>query len=363
MADRIIAKRKRRSLVHYYATIVTVLVALIMAAFFAPQLLFQVQDAIWCKDTVLSQQENMNVEALSTTYEQSLGTRMQNYAEGLAAGNSFYVTSQEIQVTDGIREYIYSDRGIYGELVSTLCNVGLLSYTIYGEAYTIEDGKQYVIYSNDYAKGVNFILWYIQLQIEDSFQMKLLVDAEDGTIYAIKTEDQGYMLSENQKAERERRYLDQFEWSDEDAITMWGLLARMYGVLDPEQIKNFEIMVNEYGWTDSDLINKIIGYNNYDYDETFSRAEAQAEIDAYIHEQNAIEIFNVYKEEWTSFLGKIQYNMETDDTIVFRLPYGDAKLDMALEIPIWGTETTYIYGCPDLIMGIRQIYEMIPGFA
>lgn len=358
MTDRIPVKRRRKNRIYYYASIASILMALIVAAFFAPQILFQVQDAIRCKDTMLSQQENMNVEALSTTYEQSVGTRMQNYAEELAQGNSFYVTSQEIQVTDDMREYLYSDKGIYGEFISTLCSLELLSFDIYGEEYTIEDWKQYVIYSNDYTKGVNFILWYIQLQIGDIIQMKLLADAEDGTIYAVKTEDGSFELTESRNAAKERRYIDQFQWSDENAISMWGLLARLYGVLNSEQIKNFQIMVNEYGWMDSDLINRILGYN-YEYDVD----DALAELDAYIREEGEIEIFNVYKEEWKSFLEKIQYYMETDDTIVFKLPYGDARLDVVMEVPILGTETTFIYGCPDLTMGIRQIYEMIPEFA
>ena len=94
----------RRRLLRYYAAIFSVLALLIAAAFFAPQILFHVQDAILCRDTVLTQQESLNVETLSTTYEQSLEKRMQNYAEGLAEGDMFYVTAQDLALTGEVRE-------------------------------------------------------------------------------------------------------------------------------------------------------------------------------------------------------------------------------------------------------------------
>lgn len=39
------------------------------------------------------------------------------------------------------------------------------------------------------------------------------------------------------------------------------------------------------------------------------------------------------------------------------------RLDILLEIPDGEDEAVYVYGYPDIRIGIRQIYEMIPEFA
>ncbi|MCI9335949.1 MAG: hypothetical protein HFH93_00170 [Lachnospiraceae bacterium] len=351
MADRTAARRKRRRKnISYYAVIVSILAVLIAAAFFAPQILFQIQDAILCKDTVLTRQESINVEALGTTYE-SLAVRMQNYAEGQSAGNTFYVTSQEVAVTSEMEDYAYSN-GIYGEMTGNMIELGLLPTYTWSVGYVITDWKQYVIYSNDFTKGVNFILWYIEMQDDNEVIFKFLVDAEDGTVYAVKTE--GNRIPERNAAESPHNYIDNFSWRDLSATAVWIFFASMYEAIDSGETKTLDIMIGEYGWTADELA------NNADY----AVDHGIIEDDIYNKEREALlyEMFSMH-EEWRDVSEKVRYYVWENDTIYFLLPFGDTKLDMVIHIDDSEEASEYIYGIPDILMGIRQIYEMIPEFA
>ena len=73
-------RKRGRKLLNYGVELLA-LILLIMAAFFTPQIIFQIQDRILCGDTVLWQHESINVVALSASYETSLTDRMMNFAE------------------------------------------------------------------------------------------------------------------------------------------------------------------------------------------------------------------------------------------------------------------------------------------
>lgn len=68
-------------------------------------------------------------------------------------------------------------------------------------------------------------------------------------------------------------------------------------------------------------------------------------------------------EEWEPLQKKIRYYRDGDYAIDFQMTYGEARLDILLEIPDGEDEAVYVYGYPDIRIGIRQIYEMIPEFA
>ena len=359
------AKTKARSRVtqsrplRYYAVIFSTLALLVTAAFFAPQILFQVQDAILCKDTVLTQQESLNVEALSTTYEKSLRTRMQHYAEGLSENRTFYTTSQNLTVTSEVREYIYSDKGLFSQQVSSFAEQNMLPWYIWEQDYTILRWKQYVIYSDDFSEGVNFILWYVEMQDQNGYVVKLLSDAEDGTIYALKTEGKSYTISDGHESQATEvgvvvdgtRYIDELFWNDHAATQIWGMLAYNYDCLDDSEIKDFHILVGEYGWTG--------GYMSSDgYDERYVYDEADRKRKDIINS----DILARY-EAGSTFPEKVRYYMEDDNKVIFQLPYGEARLDVMLEISVDEDSRSYIYNYPDMKIGIRQIYEMIPEFA
>lgn len=342
----------RRRLLRYYAVIFSVLALLIAAAFFAPQILFHVQDAILCRDTVLTQQESLNVETLSTTYEQSLEKRMQNYAEGLAEGDMFYVTAQDLALTGEVREYVYSDRGLFSEAVNNFASIGLLPWYIWEADYTVLRWKQYVIYSDDFAKGVNFILWYVEMKDPNGVVVKLLGDAEDGTIYALRTESDKYSnpaVDGAVEAGERKNYIDEICGSKRTPLEIWGTLAYQYKCLDQSEMKDFYIMLDEYGWIGGGMntMNEDYGYTEEDL----------AEREALMQEALAMH------EDWEPLQKKIRYYRDGDYSIDFQMTYGEARLDILLEIPDGEDEAVYVYGYPDIRIGIRQIYEMIPEFA
>ena len=253
MTDRRrVRTRKRGTYFRYYIITASILTLLIALAFFTPQIIFQVQDMILCKDTSLSRQENVNVESLSTTYEKSLETRMTDYAEGLAGDDAFYVASQNLSINEELSAYFYSDSCIYGNYISALIYAQLLPYDLWEMEYSVSQWKQYVIYSDNFTKGVNFILWYIELQDSAGRIFKILADAEDGTIYAIKTEGNPVFQEPElvDESYEQRYFMDEFGRS---AVEMWGFCALYYAAID-EETKNFYILMEELGWEEVSMI-------------------------------------------------------------------------------------------------------------
>lgn len=336
----------------YYAVILSVLSLLIALAFFTPQVIFQVQDAILCKGNVLSQQENVNAESLSTTYEQSLGTRMTNYAEGLAGDDTFYVASQNLSDNDELSNYFYSDSCIYSDYVTSLIDANLLPMDLWEMEYSVSQWKQYVIYSDNFTKGVNFILWYIELQDSADRIIKFLADAEDGTIYAIKTE--GNVVPQEEKGRRMSRdysFLDEAGLNDSAATELWGLYALYYRAIDEDEIKDFYTLVNELGWEGVTLGIGSAAVNEEEEEETVAKER-----------EMVIKALGI-DERWQPLLEKIQYRLEGEDRLVFNMPYDNFSLEAVMDLPVIEDVPWDMHIYPNLTIGIRQIYEMIPEFA
>lgn len=330
--------------IHGYVIVPSVLAVLVAVAFFTPQAIFRVQDAILCRNMNLSRQESLNVEALSTSYERLLTERMTNYAEGVARDEDFYVASQNLSMNEELNDYLYSDTGLYGEFISDFINANLLPSGLWELEYSVSQWKQYVIYSDNFTNGVNFILWYIELQDAEGKIFKLLADAEDGTIYAVKTEGSG--VNPNEKTRKERNHYAEYIFQDEIATRVWGFCATYYGALDEETQKEFQILM-EMGWTAA-----ILGGE-----------EVSSEMDAIYDERTMVMEAQNNHGRWKDIREMIVYKMDGEHRIDFSLPYGDFTIDAVLEIAEQDGMVWDMYGCPYLTTGIRQIYEMIPEFA
>lgn len=342
MTDRRrVRTRKRGTYFRYYIITASILTLLIALAFFTPQIIFQVQDMILCKDTSLSRQENVNVESLSTTYEKSLETRMTDYAEGLAGDDAFYVASQNLSINEELSAYFYSDSCIYGDFMSALIYARLLPYDLWEMEYAVSQWKQYVIYSDNFTKGVNFILWYIELQDSAGRTFKLLADAEDGTIYAVKTEGNPvFQEPELMNESYEQRYfMDEFGSS---AVEMWGFCALYYAAIDETEVKNFYILAEELSWEDVSMIS------------------GSAMVDK--EREMVLNALNI-SEDRRELLEKIQFYTKDKDTEVFRLPYGSFSLEMVMKLPTMVGAPMDAETYSNITIGIREIYEMIPEFA
>ncbi len=95
----------------------------------------------------------------------------------------------------------------------------------------MEQWKQYVIYSEDYAQGVNFILWYLKLYDTEGIGYELLMDAEYGNLYAVKSAGTAASTvsvreTENNQIMREK-YGDTAYWAEIwNATNKWGVESR-----------------------------------------------------------------------------------------------------------------------------------------
>lgn len=139
----------------------------------------------------------MDLTLLSSVYEPSLYQRLRKFADGIYQGRDYYVSAEDFPVTEeAIRELDLLNSGEHDRnvaLLTLLWDTELLSPG-FTEFFTgkklsdfeeVEAWRQYVIYSDDYAEGVNFLIWYFRLKTPDGAHMELLMDAEDNTVYGI----------------------------------------------------------------------------------------------------------------------------------------------------------------------------------
>lgn len=325
--------RKTRKKFFVYAVELSALAAFLGAAFFMPQIIFRVQDRVLWGKTMLSEQERVDVESLGTAYESSLALRMQNYAEGLASEDIFYVNEDSFSVSEEIYDYLEKDSQLLNqEMIEALLEGGLIPYSFYKMSYNVNQWKQYIVYSDNYAKGVNFILWYIELQDVNGVLLKLLVDAETDTIYALKTENN--VLFDKEYGYENTDYLRRY-WRDENvAYELWGFFALYYEALPEEVLLRYT--EESQIWYENAMAHGFAG------DAVDGNIQANGE-----------------NFEWE---GPV-YHLDEEDTMRYRLNYGDAYLDVLMKVEDAEQDLKYIFVYPNITVGIRQIYEMIPEFA
>ena len=309
-----------------YAAEVLIIGTVVTAALFFPQLIFWVEDNILCGDITLGQRESMNAESLSTTYERSLGKRMGNFARGLAENKKYYVTSQNLTVDDELTEYLYSDKGLYQGFFQHFFYY-MFPAEIWEEQYYAVSWKQYVIYSDDFEEGVYFILWYIELQDADGGVIKLLTDAEDGTMYGIKTENSSLPGSGLSYRELILSY-------SEGAIEAWTYYALYYEAMPDEPEDDISESEGKRKDEITDVDSDRYGMVSSDYSEEGVKHQ---------------------------LLSAFSYRNEAENRGRFSIPYGNAELDVILYVEEQEKERFYLF--PNTTVGVSQIYEMIPEFA
>lgn len=339
------SKKNSRRRIPPRLTELLMMTGVIAAALFMPQVLFSVQDRIQWGKMELSRREGMDLEALHAAYEKSLYQRMANYAKGLAAGNSFYVASKTLTADQDLVNYLYSEKGLYQNIMDFLLYVNVIPMIFLENDCEVKQWKQYVIYSDHDTEGVNFILWYIELSSLDGIRLKLLADAESGTLYALKLEncqwvDYGY-----------DSYDSDYRLSREDMIELWSICGLyfeafrsgdevFYYIQEESDSILFDVQVEE-------MAERI--YAN-DEGESFDLKISEENMEEYI-------------------LSRIQVVREDgEDRISFQLPYENCSLEILMkssdrQIDVPDSIPGTIYMFPDTVIGVRQIYEMIPEFA
>lgn len=318
------------------------LVLLVAIAFYLPQVIFQVQDSLLCAKTILDEKESVDVEALGTTYEKSLYKRLLNFAEGLAAGEEFYVASQNLEVTQEVYDFLQAGVGLYEGIFTALIELDIIPVLFWEEGVVVNQWKQYVIYSDDYAKGVNFILWYIEVKDSSDAVVKLLVDAETGTMYAAKTEDNQHFYYDSDGS-----YLYSDTWMEDVAPNFWYYLASSYEASMAGEITSSWNVLN--GESE-------VNFNNVDGEVGMSYVESYDET---VQKEMTAKLAESQKESLRENAGY----WKEGRTMCFRLPYQEVSLEIRLEVGEVKKESKYINIYPQVLAGIRQVYELIPEFA
>ncbi len=333
-------KAKARSIerrIELYAAEALVLAAVVAGAILTPQLLFRIKDQLLYKSTELGRLEGADTEFLGSTYEKSMELRMRRFAEKLAKGERFYVAAKNLELTEDLNSYLYSEKGLYQQFLYSLMNLELLYSYFWEYDCRVSQWKQYVVYSDDYGEGISFLLWYIELEWGDDTVTKLLVDGETGSVYGVKTEGNNPLTAQD---------------SDMGGY-YWPLYRRLFhdDRFCSELLYYLMVCYESGAW--EALYEKLVlepgSYEEINYGEGAS---------IYLHGQELKEL-----------AGNAAY-AKGEDSISFQLPYGDAFLEFRLEIGAVNVYaeydqkmgTDYVAMYPDVTAGIRQLYELIPDF-
>lgn len=331
----------------FYAAGAAGLAALVACAFLLPRLIFGVRDSYLYRDTVLEARENTDMDLLGATYEPSLRNRLKNFGEGLAQGKTYYVSEQQMTVTQELTQQLMSGNGIFQAPSDLLIEGDLIADAIYN-GLEVSQWKQYVIYSDDYAGGVNFIIWYLKLTLEETGEsLELLMDAEDYTLYGIQASNIIEMTTK--EYEQYFRYkFGLYSYIGLDAYQLYGWWREFcyyYQVMTAEEYdlyySGMQIYINDNDTTT--IINQ----------ETH---------------QAAVEHMQELNDAWESAQA---WDAPDENTFVLHLPYEDVSLDFSVRLldrgvvewPEHYDEYMVAYWYPELFLGIDSICELIPEFA
>lgn len=336
-----------------YAVAILTLTAMVGVAFFSPGWVFDFQDNRQCRDVTLEERENVDVAVLSTNYESSFYQRMINFAEGQAEKTDYYVASEELTDYQQLRDFLDSENGLNKESIWTLVGAGLLSEQFFGVEFEITAWKQYVIYSDDYAKGVNFILWYIELESadEDIGTCKLLLEANTGEVYGIQADTGGTLL--NYDVEYDKSIIS-VEYSLEEYLGLtsmdvysdaWMTLAYFYSGLTESDF--FQYYDKFYG-----AIDGMYGGIHIENSNQSSYAVVEEELKAKLGAGSS---------RWIDFL--LTYPdilvQENGNRLECTFPYGEGSLVFRMQI---AGSISYPWTLHDITIGFPAIYSLIPEF-
>lgn len=331
------------------------LAILLIAAFAVPKLIFTIQDIVRGETMVLSAREKLDISAFGTSYERTLYKRMVSYADGIGEGRTYYVAAQDMEDTTELEAFLISSQtGMRQVGVQFLADLGFVpnffnAWTNIEGELEVKKWKQYVIYGDDFAEGVNFILRYVELEWNAGvYRMKLLLDGESGAVYGIRWE-----------ADRSNTDYADFSIVQREGIneeTMWSLLYMLalyvggYNeMLNEDDMVIMMELVYRYGW---DLAEQIA--------ETYEITQAVEALG-----------YN-WPEEKTQYIRDLirkgNWRIEEDgNRLALEIPYGENTLDFVIESERgaaeerWHIYKRYIY-YRDILLGFPDIYRLIPEF-
>lgn len=330
-------RQKRKVKPGRYIFPATGLILLIVMAFLAPKLIFAVQDTRTCSEVKSGAWELMDVTSFDSAYETDLYSRLFRFASELADGRQFYVAAQSGIDREAVRQLLLPGEALYFNGLWLLIDCGLLPVDV--QVYDILETKQYVIYGEDFAEGVNFIVWYIELGTdgEEPF-VKLLVDARTGEIYA---------------AAADSRILPWYDLKNSKNGNAEPSLQKRLGMLDEDMP---ELAVNFAYWFG--------GAENADYIYVYGQYQDQIAVD-YTEGYYTIldadgqntELSEEEAEKLQELMTEATWRInDGGNDIGFAFPYGSCSLEFEMRLTDReGAEGTVLIGFP-------EIYNRIPGF-
>jgi len=345
---------KRRNRQSYAAAILT-LTALVGIAFFSPGWVFGFQDSRQCSDMTLEERENVDVAVLSTNYESSFYQRMINFAENQTENTEYYVASEELTDYRQLREFLESENGLYRDSILSLLEAGLITNHIF--ECEISAWKQYVIYSDDYTKGVNFILWYIELEHPDMGTYKLLLEANTGEFYGMQA-DTGRTLAEYARFDKKAvgmKYslTDYLSIASEQVLDdIWYVLAPFYSGLS---ISDFYRFREQYVQLMEEMSGTVsMRASNYSTGELVEESYP---------EENGEKLREMLGTDslWIDFVQNYPTILIEEDgnRLQCTFPYGEGSLSFRMQM----TESVnYPWTLQNLTVGFPAIYSLIPEF-
>lgn len=349
--------RRRRSIFAYvFGTLGLVL--LVSCAFWGPKIVFAVQDDIRCGRVVNMNPEEVDITAFNTGYETDLYKRLERFARGLAEGREYYVTVQDMELTTEVADWAVSEQGYYQDSFQMLVwNLGLIPEEIFD--YNLISWKRCVIYGDDFAGGVNFILWYIELGNNDQPLVRLLVDGETGELYGIRTNFAALFQDEEYEILAMETLVDLYGIYDDN---MWELSIlfgdRCCGLEISDMLSWLTYLGGDFYPVDDILYVDIP--NDYEY---IQMEREQAEIS--IGKQPDYDWMNKYSvEQVRDFMQRLQWRVSEEGKCMdFYFPYEKNSLKFRIRLDgkirlfkKWSTR--YI----DMTFGFPEIYEKISVF-
>ena len=315
------------------------LILLIVMAFLAPKLIFAVQDTRRCSEVKSGAWELMDVTSFDSAYETDLYSRLFRFASELADGRQFYVAAQSGIDREAVRQLLLPGEALYFNGLWLLIDCGLLPVDV--QVYDILETKQYVIYGEDFAEGVNFIVWYIELGTdgEEPF-VKLLVDARTGENYATAADSKilpWYDLKNSKKGNAEPSLQKRLGMLDEDM---------------PEVAVNFAYW---FGGAENSGSLNVYGQ----YQEQISVDYAEGYYTIFDADGQSTELSEEEAEKLQELMTEATWWIEDGgNDIGFVFPYGSCSLDFEMRlIDREGGNGTVLIGFPELYGRIPEFTE------
>ncbi len=279
--------------------------------------------------------------------------RFKRFADGIEQGRNYFVSAEELQVTQTQRESPFE---LLFESVDTVSQgpLALLTFSDisdlarYINKYSVESWKQYTIYSDDYGAGINFLIWYVKLG-SDNENIELLIDAEDRTVYGIYQNEKHYELVSS------RSYAD--NWESSRAEGPMSFINFTFGGIGAEELCDIlrylylvpsDMTADVYDSTGRD------SFYVYDYVNGMSGGN-----DSQSESEN-------YDSVYSDF---VEYS--DAERLRIRLNYSGSPLSLTLHFmdsdehaggTLVKNKVAYYIYYPEYYMGIDEICELIPEF-